>query len=96
MQFPFYRNRFTEHLLAGFDVHGDLVAAANDDGCVTIWDVKRGFRVAQTCSMNPTPMTRVTSLQFIGGEKDWRAKRLMIATGSTVGDFSWGTVVVEA
>ena len=88
-QFPSYQNLHLGHLSAGFDVHGEVVAAVTGSNDILIYDVKRSLRLVKVKAEKGTPTGSTTCVRFENGEKDVQALRLMAATGSRVTQVSW-------
>lgn len=86
MQVPSHENHRLGRPSAGFDVHGDLVAAVADDRRILIWNVKNGFVLRKT-DPSTTLTGNVTCVRFVSGENDGKGLRLMVAAGSAITTF---------
>lgn len=82
--FSSYKIHKLGHLEAGFDVHGNLAAAATDNKHVMIWDVKEGLTLVDA------ELDNCTCLQFVDETATSRALRLMAATnGDKIVELTW-------
>lgn len=71
-------------MAAGFDVHGDLFAAATDDGRVIIGNGKDSFDVTAIEWKDGA-----ACLRFIDEEKEGKALRLMGTAGESIIEYAW-------
>lgn len=83
LKLPDYQNVKTEHLEAGFDVHGDYAAAATDDGHVRIWDVKDGKVKGRQVWEN------ATCLRFVKREENGGVLSLIGTAGHSIVESAW-------
>lgn len=79
MAFPTSGGPVASHSIAGFDVQGDLIAAATGDGRVQLFSVSSGREVRMR------GMERQQQQQGEGGSGGWRGKRQRKGSSSASG-----------
>lgn len=83
IRFPSYQNLGMGHLAAGFDTHGDLIAAATDDGRVIIWDGQSASELKEE------KWNKATCLKFIDEPETPKVLRLMGTAGQSIVGLAW-------
>ena len=78
-----YHNKSSNHLEAGLDVHGNLVASATDNSTVQIFDVKRGLELESDIGLG----NDAVCVRFVEEKMSRSGLKLMAASDCTMNEY---------